>query len=134
MKSRAEVRKSIMNVLIPYSDCIAWSDFSDRGNPCYKPYKFDSPEEEIEAAFTRAAVMLEIPYCSEIHSILGQKVANELDNKWITYDWLTKAVARILAGTTFDALLSIAMLSRRVKDGMKAKGLTQIHSIDEALS
>ncbi len=134
MKSRAEVRAAIRCILIPYSDCIAWEDFGDAGNPCYDPYTFSSPSEANEAAITIAAVMLEIPKYSQIHNDLAHRVANELENKWVTYDWLIKAVARILTGATFDQLLSMAMLSRKVKDGMKAKGITQVKSIEEALN
>ncbi len=120
MKSRAEIRACIRGVLIPYFDCIAWEDFSDAGNSCYDPYAFASKEEEEETVLTLAAVLLEMPKYSRIHAELARKVADMLGNKWVTYPWLVKAVSRIIAGATYPELLSMAMRSRKVRDGMKA--------------
>lgn len=134
MKSLSEVCKAINSVIIPYCDCIAWSDFSDKGNPCFDPYEFDSKAEEIEADLTHAFVMLAIPKGGDIHLKLAKEIANLLGNKYITYDWMIKATARVLSRTTAEELLSMAILSREIKDKMKAKGISQIDSVQELLN
>lgn len=133
MKEKFDVNRCIQNVLIPYAECIAWGDFSDEGNPCYDPYVFDSLADEEDAALTRATVFITIPKGSKEHICLAKKVARILGIKYVTYDWLAKAVGRVLSGSTYDELLSMSLLSKKVKDGMKVKGLTEIHSIQAAL-
>lgn len=130
--SISEINASIVHILVPYCDCIAWSDFSDKGNACYSPYTFATKEEEYEAAFTHAAVMLAIPKNGSTHKTLAEKIADQLGNNWITYDWLIKAVGRLLSGTSYRELYLMAILSRKVKNGMKAKELKQINSLQEA--
>ena len=134
MKSISEVNASIINILIPYCDCFVWSELSDKGNPCYDPYKFATKGEKYEAAFTHAAVMLAIPKGGDIHLTLAKEIANLLGNKYITYDWMIKATARVLSRTTAEELLSMAILSRKIKDKMKAKGISQIDSVQELLN
>lgn len=134
MVNRIEVSNSIDKVLLPFSDCIAWEDMSDRGNPCFNPYNFASSDEEVEAAYTFVAVFLEIPKGSERHRNLAKKVADQLGKEWITYDYLIKIVSRLLARTSFKELLFMAMLSRKVKNEMKSKGLKHINSMKEALN
>lgn len=134
MTSISEVYKSIVYILVPYCDCIAWSDFSDKGNACYSPYIFATKEEEYEAAFTHAAVMLAIPKNGSTHKTLAEKIAEQLGNKYVTYDWLIKAVGRLLARTSFKELYFMAILSKKIKNEMKEKGIKQITSINEALN
>lgn len=134
MRNRIDVRKTIDEVLIPYAECIAWEDFGPKGNPCYDPYDFASAAEEEEAAYTLAAVQLEMKKNSTRHTDLATEVAKQTGNKYVTYPWLRDAVSRLLAGSTYDDLLFISRQSRAVRAGMKAKGLTKIHSIEEALS
>lgn len=134
MRNRIDVRKSIDDILIPYADCICWEDFGSAGNPCYNPNYFSSAAEEEETACTLAAVQIEMRKYGNKHKELAKKVAKQTGNKYVTYPWLRDAVSRLLASTTYDELLSMSRLSRAVKAGMQAKGLTEIHSIDEALS
>lgn len=134
MRNRIDVTKTIDDILIPYADCICWEDFGSAGNPCYNPNDFSSAAEEEETACTLAAVQLEMGKYGKKHKELAKKVAKQTGNKYVTYPWLRDAVSRLLAGTTYDELLSMSRLSRAVKAGMQAKGLTEIHSIDEALS
>lgn len=117
MNSRTDISKSIYQVLIPFCDCIAWEDFSDRGNSRYDPYYFHSPEEEEEAASARANVLMEIPKGGGVHNILLPKIAGEFGNRRIHYDWFVKAVSRVLAITTYDKLLSLSTLCRETKNG-----------------
>lgn len=133
MRDRNEVARAIEEILIPYVENIAWEDFGAYGNPCYDPNDFSSPAEEEEAAYTLAAVQLEMKKYGARHTDLAEKVAKQTKNKYVTYPWLRDAVSRILSGTTYDELFAMARLSRAVKDGMKAKGLTEINSIDDVL-
>ncbi len=134
MRNRIDVAKTIDDILIPYADCICWEDYGSAGSPCYNPNYFSSAAEEEEAACTLAAVQLEMGKYGKRHKELAKKVAKQTGNKYVTYPWLRDAVSRLLACTKYDALLSMSRLSRAVKAGMQAKGLTEIHSIDEALS
>lgn len=133
MQNVQEVNACIQDILIPYAANFAWEDFSDKGNACYNPFVFNSEQEEIDLAMTRAAVQLAMPYGSQAHHILGQEVANLLGTKWVTYDWLAKAVSRLLSGVTYQELKKMALLSEMVKKKMKEKGLTQIKSIEQVL-
>lgn len=133
MQNVQEVNACIQDILIPYAANFAWEDFSDKGNACYNPFVFSSEQEEIDLAMTRAVVQLAMPYGSQAHHILGQEVANLLGTKWVTYDWLAKAVSRLLSGVTYQELKKMALLSEMVKKKMKEKGLTQINSIEQVL-
>lgn len=128
-----ETTACIRQILIPYAACFAWKDFNDSGTPCYHPFRYDSPQEATEAAFTRASVYLAMPKGSQTHRLLGQRVASVLGRRWVQYDWLVKIVGRILSGSTPDELSHMVTLASRVQEGMKKRGLTQITSIEEAL-
>ena len=132
MRNRDEVRKAIDRVLIPYVDCIAWLDFAN-GNPCYNPNFFASAAEEEEAAYTLAAVELELKNSTR-HTTLSKKVAQQTGNQYVTYPWLRDTVTKILCSTSYDDLMAIAQLSRKVRTCMQAKGVTEIHSIADVLS
>ncbi len=132
MRNRSEVARTIDDILLVYADCIAWKDYGAAGSPCYDPYDFASPAEGEEAAYTLAAVELEMGKNSSRYNDLAAKVAKQTGNKWVTYPWLRDATCRILAGSTYNELLSMAKLSRAVKDGMKKKGLSSIKSIADA--
>lgn len=116
MRSKEEVAKTIKEIIIPYCDCFAWNEFSDRGGPCYAPDKFDSKAEEEEAAYTRAASLPAMSKFGELHTELSDKAADCLQNKYVTYDWLVNATARLLTSTSYEELFSIAKLSREVID------------------
>lgn len=121
MQSVQEVNACIQDILIPYAANFAWEDFSDKGNACYNPFVFNSEQEEIDLAMTRAAVQLAMPYGSQAHHILGQEVANLLGTKWVTYDWLAKAVSRLLSGVTYQELKKMVVLLEMVKKKMNRK-------------
>lgn len=90
-----DARKAIQ-MIIPYCDCLAWEDFSDRGNPCYNPLLFENETDIKEDALWHAAVKAAMPHGSDMHSVLASKVATVLNNKWVTYDWLIKALSRVI--------------------------------------
>ena len=115
----------------PNVQCIAWEDFSDHGNACYDPLKFDSEEKKIDALWL-AAVRSAMPYGSDAHRLLMPEVARTLGNHWVTYDWLCKACSRLFNGCSFYELKRMLELSRIVKEGMTRKGLSTISSISEA--
>jgi hypothetical protein len=134
MRNRTVVARTIDEILIPYADCVAWGDYGPKGNLCWNPYDYESVAEEEEAAYTLAAVELEMGKYSKRHKDLAKKVAKQTGNEYVTYPWLRDAVSRLLAGTTYEELLLMSRLSMAVKVGMQAKGLKEIHSIEEALS
>lgn len=130
---RNKVRKGIQE-LIKYHSCVAWLDYGDDGNPCYDPYVFDTRVEREIDALTHAAVKVELAKNSSTHHLLAELVAKDVENEYVTYDWLIKIVARILCGTSVEQLHDMLELSNTVRNGMKEKGLTQISSIEEALA
>ena len=134
MRNRIDVARTIDDILLPYADCFAWEDYGPKGNPCWDPYDYASEAEEEEAAYTLAAVELELGKFSQRHRDLAKRISEQTGNEYVTYPWLRDAVSRLLAGTTYDELLSMSRLSMAVKAGMQAKGLKEIHSIEEALS
>lgn len=131
MRDRTLVGRTIDHIVIPFADCIAWEDFGPKGNPCYDPYAFASAAEEEEAAYTLAAVQLEIRKYGTRHIELAKKVAKQTGNEYVTYPWLRDAVSRLLAGTTYADLLFMCRQSRAVRARMQAKGLREIHSLAE---
>lgn len=136
MKNFNEMKKSAsdaIQMLNSYHDCIAWIEYSDKGNPCYDPYDFASQADREDDALWHAAVKVAIPKGSHDHTFLADLIAKELSNQWITYDWLIKAIARVLNGATLAELKKMCELSRVVKNRMEAKGLTKINSFEEAL-
>lgn len=131
MTNLSEVKVCIESILIPHSDSIAWEDFTDKGNACYKPYDFKNKQEEMETACTEMLVTLAMPKHSDNHVALSKRVASLLGNNWISYDWLKKAVGRVLSGTTYDELVQMTAFSCAIRNQMKQKGLQEISSISE---
>ena len=134
MNNITEVKLCIARVLLPHTECFDWKSFGDRGSPCYNPECFSDPQELYQDAITRAAVLVAMPKGSKAHLRLGTKMAESLGCKYVTYDWLVKVVGRLLSGTSYSELREMAILSSAIQNGMKAKGLKQIDSIQEALS
>lgn len=134
MKDRMEVARAIDILILPNPDCICWCDLGAGGSACYDPDHYASDAEKEEEAFTLAAVHLEMAKNSSRHKKLAKAVAGQLGKKYVTYPFLRDAVCRLLSGTSYKDLLAMVRLSRLVRDRMKAKGLTEIHSLEEAFS
>lgn len=131
MREINEVRKAVY-LLSAYPENIEWSDFGDSGNACTGPFKLKDEEEILEDALALAAVKISMPKGSMLHLNLAHSVAKNLDSKWITYDWLSKIVGRIMACGSFQDFQDMIALSLAVQSGMKQRGLSTINSIDEA--
>ena len=125
--------KKAMLTITQYHDCIAWIDYSDKGNSCYNPYNSSSQADRENDALWFAAVKVAIPKGSHDHVSLAKYIAKNLNIKWITYDWLIKAIARVLNGVTLTEFEKMCKLSRLLKNEMEAKGVTKINSIEEVL-
>ena len=133
MISVKQVQICIEKLLIPYVDCIAWEEFGEKGGPCYNPNQFMNSRDASNVAFTMALVSLAMPKGGVNHDKLAKKVAEKLDLNYVWYDWLVKAVGRILSGTNYSDLEQMLLLSNKVKQGMKKKGLSLITSIEEVI-
>ena len=70
-----------------------------------------------------------IPYGSEAHIRLCGKVSQATGNHHVTYDFLTKALSRLLCLGTVDEIIKMLELSDAVKTRMKEKGLFTIQSL-----
>ena len=133
MNDKKEVIRCL-ELLNKFPENVDWLGFSDRGNPCYNPYKVSSEEwnKEVDC---RAAVMKTMPKYSTMHLSLSRRVADTLGNQYITYPWLTKTLGRIIATTeSYSDLENGIYLSIAVKRKMKEKGLETITSIEEVFS
>ncbi|MDA8227042.1 MAG: hypothetical protein M0T74_04955 [Desulfitobacterium hafniense] len=133
MTDKIEVRRAIQQLLTHY-DCVSWLDFGDRGNPCYAFYNFDTEEERIEDAYALAAVKIVMPKGSVLHLTLSRSVAQEIGCKYVTYDWLIKALSRIVGSSSYKELSDMVHLSVAVKAGMKQRGLTTISNVAEVFA
>ncbi len=130
MKEISEVKK-VLELINEYPENIAWKDFTDKGNSCYKPYRASS-EEINEEVDSRAAVLKVMTKNSSLHLDISKAVARILGVKWVTYDWLSKVIGRVISSVEsyheFDKAIT---LSVAVKQRMREKGLTTINSIEE---
>lgn len=111
---RAKAKEGIQE-LTAHAGSVAWEDFGDAGNPCYDPCRFDTEKEREMDALTLAAVKVELQKGSKLHHKLAGLVAAALGNKYVSYDWLIKAVTRILNGTTIHGLHEMLVLSENIR-------------------
>lgn len=120
-----------LHLLTAYPSSVAWQELTDHGNPCYSPYMYNTLQEEISEALTIAAVRVAMPKKSKLHLSLSSLVAVELQNKWVSYDWLIKACGRLLTGNTYSELQRAISFSNDVRNRMQALGLKKINSLRE---
>ena len=89
-----EINKAI-DILEEHPECIAWSDFGDAGNSYTGRIDVLTSKEEIENnAHAMAETKICMPKMSSRHLKLSKEVAKNLNIKYVTYDWLLKAVTR----------------------------------------
>lgn len=131
--SASDIKKKI-SLISNYLDCINWKDFGDKGSPCYNPLHFSNKNEELQENLTLGFVRTVLNRESSEYKRIASEVASELSLRWVTYDWLCKAITRLIAKPKYAELESLLLLSRNVKNGMKSRGLTTISSVDDALS
>lgn len=105
-----------IKLIYQYYNCIAWEDLSDRGNPCYKPTQFSSPQARAYDALWLAAVRAAMGYGSVLHRQLSTAVAQELGVAWVTYDWLAKALGR-LCDSSYDELQEMLAKAYSIRNG-----------------
>lgn len=118
MRDINEVRKAVV-LLSAYPENIAWLDFGDKGSACSGLFILDNEDEKFEDAFALAAVKISMPKGSMLHLNLAGSVAKILDCKWVTYDWLSKIVGRIMACGSFQDFQDMIASSSAVQSGMK---------------
>ena len=115
-------------------ECFVWQDFGDRGNPCTGRLDNLSTSIEIEKnALSLANVKQAMPKYSDLHSSLSKNVACEIGANWVTYDWLSKVLGRILEDDfiTFSHMLNLSIC---VRAKIEEKELVQISSLNELFS
>lgn len=123
-----EIQKAI-SLLEQYPQCVAWLDFSDRGNPCCGKYQDDTT-----TAINLGVVKSLIPKYSSTHTSLNKSIVNVLGGNWVTYDWLIKVVSRVVSVSSFSDFKQMIELSIKVKNAMAKKSLTEIKSVAEAFA
>lgn len=132
MKDIKEVFKSLP-LILNNAECFAWNDFKDRGSNCIDWFNL-SVDEKKEYLITKANVELLMPKKSQLFYDMERSIAEITGNKWVTYDWTVKAVARAISFCNFREFYEMLTLSRMVKMGMKKRGLKQINSLSEAFA
>lgn len=116
-----------IDILIKYHDCFGYLEFGDTGNACYKPYRDDDQDAVNEMM---AAIRSEMPKHSNRHIRLSEAVAKDIGSNWLSYDWLCKATARILAGEeSMEELEKQGEFARFVQKRMKEKGIAELHAM-----
>jgi len=130
MKKYKEVEQAIP-LIINDIDCFNLVDFKDRGSPCIDWFNL-SQQETHELAITKAYVEICMPKNLQLHRSMSKALSKATGSKWVTYDWTVKTVGRILAFSTLEEFSKMLVLSKAVRAGMKQRGLTDIHNIEEA--
>lgn len=122
-----------LQIINSHPECINWIDFGDSGNPCTGRLDILTSANDIQKnAISLSNVKQAMPKYSKLHMKLSPKVASEVGAKWVTYDWLTKILARILEDD-YITFLNMFNLSIYVKRKMMEKGLAQISSVAEVM-
>jgi len=106
--------KVAVELLNKYASNIKWTDFGDAGNSCGR-FELETDEEINEYAQAKAAVEIVFQKDPELYQKLSKSVASMLKNRWVTYDWLSKVTARIVAFSTQQDFNNIIMISVLVK-------------------
>ena len=123
-KSKVGVR-----ILCRHHTAVAWSELGDHGNPCVDWYRFETEEERIQDALMLAATKVALPKGSDTHIKLSKLVASDLQAYFVTYDWLVKAVSRLLGGGgELTELSGNLRLCEKIKSNMKAQGISQLNT------
>lgn len=119
-----EIRR-VVNAIEEHCDCIAWKDFTDK---IYYSAQLSLGliSENHMLWIIRSMI---IPYGSEAHIRLCGKVSQATGNHHVTYDFLTKALSRLLCLGTAEELTEMLELSDAVKTRMREKGLFTIQSL-----
>ena len=123
-----EIKKAIL-LMIQCPHCIAWLDFTDKGNLCSGRY-----QDGIDESINLGTVKLLIPKYSAIHGALSVSIANLIGADWVTYDWLIKVVSRVVSVSSLSDFTEMLNLAIAVKDGMRKRDLSEIRCIEEALA
>lgn len=116
MMTLAETKVALL-IIDRYPETIAWEDFSDKGNSCTGRLDVLPPSEIAKNAISYAQVKTIMVKYSRLHRTLSKSVAKEMGLKYVTYDWLTKALSRLLEDTTFASFCQMVNRSIFVKKG-----------------
>ena len=124
--------KDGIDLLIEYHDSFGYKDYGDRGSACWKPIKQSASELRMENEMI-GAVRSAMPRGSDRLNKLSEAVAADLNNSYVSYDWLCKASARILCDPNNDIedLKRLCEFQRCVQGRMKEKGISSIESLEE---
>ena len=132
------IRKSKIGIrlLCRHHAAVAWSELGDRGNPCVDWYSFETEEDRIQDALMLAATKVALPKGSDTHIYLSQLVASDVQAHFVTYDWLVKAVSRLLGSAELPELSRNLRLCEKIKANMKSQGISCLTTgnIDKVLS
>lgn len=121
MNKVKDVKNSI-ELLKEYPKCWSWQDFGDKGNACSGPFILETEVDILEDAIRLAAVKIAMPKGTTLHQDLANSVATLLGNQWVTYDWLIKAVTRIISfSSSYEEFMELVNLSLAVQTGMGEK-------------
>lgn len=114
--------QSTLALLATHPSAFDWSSLSDRA---FDPQKL-SKEEAIEEAQTLAAVRIAMPKFSDLHRALAKSVSDAVDCKFVSYNWLALAAARILSGATYEEIRQLTRFALSIQAKMKERGLSSI--------
>ena len=114
MKVQINELATMLNLVISFPECIAWSEFRDQGNPCVNWCKLPC-HEALPIGTTRVCIEYIMPKYSTLFKTAQKRIAKELNCKTVTYDWTTKALARLLSGTNLVELQPMMLIARNCR-------------------
>ncbi len=132
MTKLSEVQKSI-DLMTKKVSLFCWEDFGDKGNNCIGRWDVLSDVNECAVYAEQFALVLQaMPKGGMRHLKLNKSLAMCYGSHWYSYDWLVKAVARILMGVAQSSELErVINVAELIKDEMKKKGISKIDSLEE---
>ena len=118
MKSRVADIRAMLNLVLMFPECIGWQELKDRGNPCVGDgdwYNLSS-KELLDIGLTRTTIEYVMPKHSALFESAQKVIAHELSNKYVTYDWVCKSLARLFSGTNYDDFFELIQVAKMIKN------------------
>lgn len=112
----------------------AWADMLDAGTPCIGRNDVLAGEALEAYADQVAQILKSMPKYSALHLALGEAIAEDMGNAWITFDVLVKVLARALVGVdTYEDLEALSEFAYKVQGRMAEKGIARMENLDDLL-
>lgn len=99
-----------IRLILRHPNSIAWNEFRDRGNPCVDWDRLQAAELN-EIALTRGLIQAIMPKHSNLFMQAQRVISAEMGTAYISYDWCTKALGRVLSGVSLQEFFNTLVLA-----------------------